>query len=74
MVNIFVQAEQKNGNPLIAEHYEFENVPREGEQIIVDSGDKQFVLKVTCVTHLSALKGNILPGVSSVTINCKEVN
>ena len=58
---------------MVASHFEFEAVPRVGEEIAVDEDGKSFHLEVLGVTHFSESKSGFAPQVSNVHLRCKLV-
>jgi len=71
MISIFVHSTDKNGAPLVADHFEFEAVPRVGEEVGVDQDGVQYQLRVLGVTHFAAPKGDFMHEVSSVHLACE---
>jgi hypothetical protein len=69
-IQIFVHAEGANGDPLIADHYQFHEVPRLGEHVVVTEDGEEFVLRVTAVSHFAHSKDDSMPPVSYIQIKC----
>ncbi|MBN8806868.1 MAG: hypothetical protein J0I47_01315 [Sphingomonas sp.] len=76
MIRIFVQAYDNAGEPLVANHYSFANIPRVGEYVIVDDGtQKDLQLRVVAVTHHSEpLDDEAMSPISYVQLNCELVD
>jgi hypothetical protein len=72
-IQIFVHADTKNGDPLIADHYQFHEVPRIGEQVVITEDGEEFVLKVTAVSHFAHPKGDVMSPVSYIQIEAVPV-
>jgi hypothetical protein len=73
MTQVFVHARDSKGAPLVAHHFEFEIVPRKGEEVVVDFDEQQFHLEVVGVTHFSTGPTSFAAQVSNVHIACKLV-
>jgi hypothetical protein len=71
MIQIFVHADDKDGDPLVADHYEFAAVPRVGEHVVVDNDSKEVTLRVVAVTHLAEPKGDVMSPLSHVNLKCE---
>ena len=74
MIQIFVHADDKDGHPLVADHYEFAAVPRVGEQLVVDNDSKEVFLRVVGVTHVAEPKGDVMSPVSYVSLKCEVID
>ena len=73
MVQIFVSANDRKGDPVVADHYEFDAVPRTGEQVVADQDGIQFLLVVKGVTNFAKTKGDIMDEISPVHLNCELI-
>ena len=75
MIQIFVRADDADGNPWVADHYHFAAVPRVGEQITVDNGtEKNLLLCIVGVTHLSETTEDEMSPISYVQLKWELVD
>ncbi len=70
MTQIFVSARNEGDKLVVADHYEFEAIPRVGEEVVVDQDGEQFCLLVKGVTNFALTKGDVMNQVSQVHLTC----
>ena len=75
MVMAFVRAKDDTGSPIVAEHFEFQALPRKGEEIALNDGKVEHYLEVIAVLHLTGTRSKTpssLPQ-SEVHVICKQL-
>jgi len=73
MIQIFVHAQQSDGERMVAEHYEFAAVPRVGEFVTIDDEGDELLLKVVSITNHAKPKGDFMTPVNLVELECEIV-
>ncbi len=74
MISIFVKADDKSGEPLVADHYEFVAVPSVGDEVAVtDDRGTEHLLKVRGINHLSKPKGDVMNPLSYIHLICDRL-
>ncbi|MFD1610744.1 hypothetical protein ACFSCW_02890 [Sphingomonas tabacisoli] len=73
MIQVFVFANDKNGDEAVAETYEFISIPRIGEEVIIDQEKEQKLLRVTGVTNVSRPSGDFMEPLTYVHLHCEII-
>jgi hypothetical protein len=73
MISVFVHSSDQKGAPLIADHFEFEVVPRAVEEIGLDQDGRSFHLEVVGVMHHAKSKAGYAASASNVELSCRLV-
>jgi hypothetical protein len=74
MIQVFVHADAKNGEPLIGDHYKFVAIPRVGELVVITDEQGETVLRVISVMNFAEPRGDTMRPVSYVTLKCEAVS
>jgi len=73
VIKVFVRADD-GGMPLIADQYDFEVLPRVGDEVVVeDDNGMQVMLKVTSVLHFSQPKAVTIVLPTAPILHCDVI-
>jgi hypothetical protein len=71
MAHVFVQGLNQNNAAIVAEMFEFDYLPRVGEHLFIDDGNKQHLLEVKVVRHFPVPTAGSTSSGESAHLDCK---